>query len=914
MQRLLGRSWERRLRLDTSQVDKVAEIIFSTRKTPAQKSDALISEFGFTRWTIGQLPSSIGLLLGSIIVGKHTSTELFQFKRPQTVSSFPQPDEIAQIARIRWPRDVRRDNVRAMLDSTKPVLIATQHLDAGTDGEIREAQEQFLLATWTRYLSQAFGRAFFNFRTVLPNPAEALTVPNLCLSARIYPSNLTYDLTSTEHLKHLREWGEFYNGIAAGLSIVGADVTRVDHEWLTLCHTNDKISPPTAAGLLYAFGMNGHLPNFNTFHIHEVLASLDKFPSIALLLGMAMSKLGTGDRQVHKMLTTHLPFLMGPTMLNLKIDPLIQTSAVAGLGLLFAQTGHTKVVNKLLNEIGKSLRADEEPSPELPAYKLSAGFAIGLICLGLGDEIAAARPPFKEKLPSIPDRLRTLMIGGPKDKCVFIQPQLLTCSDTQAATTTSQESRSNHVREGTNVNVHMTAHPATIALGLMYMRTGNLQIAGDLECRTRYLCLKKYVQMCLKFPSDVEVTISDREQAYWDELVDRETVAEVYLYAMTAACFAIALKFSGIIGETYEDILKILNSAEEHRMLFLMHDFNIENIEWPARHLVKAAHRSVVNLCADMILLSMAILNVGRGKVNTIRFARYRRSQDCELSFWAHNLWKYNEEMSVHRSLAMLFLGEGRYGFKRDNLAIALLVISMYPIVAHHVADNRLYHQPLRFLWTQAVEPRLLVPMCRKKNKPIRCDIEMRFKDSSLRPCYCSAPMMLPPIEDLTLIELSGAGVEKIRFDLTKEDRKNELIEILTTGHGRVPVTVTESCLDDNELAQQKDWTLRQIFDHRVERPGGKAVKFAKEYERMKMSSHPGGPGDLRWRSIDSVPAIRQYLKTLHMEITSSPPSLASFVVDDVKLASCVAKYVDNNSLANRLDIEAQRLEHATEL
>lgn len=110
--------------------------------------------------------------------------------------TFPQPEEMAQIARIRWPRDVRRDNVRAMLDSTKPVLIATQHLydsvyffqnflylsrcfltctcssnvrmqmfsDAGTDGEIREAQEQFLSATWTRYLSQAFGRAFFELR------------------------------------------------------------------------------------------------------------------------------------------------------------------------------------------------------------------------------------------------------------------------------------------------------------------------------------------------------------------------------------------------------------------------------------------------------------------------------------------------------------------------------------------------------------------------------------------------------------------------------------------------------------------------------------------------------------------------------------------------------------------------------
>ncbi|KAK6024477.1 hypothetical protein OSTOST_09711, partial [Ostertagia ostertagi] len=463
-------------------------------------------------------------------------------------------------------------------------------------------------------------------------------------------------------------------------------------------------------------------------------------------------------------------------------------------------------VNGEILQIGKSLRADEEPSPELSAYKLSAGFAIGLICLGLGDEIAAARPPFKQPLPSIPDRLLALMLGGPrgnqcvfihpqlitcpdvntatptppqesrsnhvripsiiheyaqtvlkfpskvevditdkemaywdevvdtvakvynssrsteymvqfilnqlahilecshvnldlslkflcykvlffefscktlqvylyamtaacfamalKNQCVFIHPQLITCPDVNTATPTPpQESRSNHVREGPNVNVHMTAHPATIALGLMYMRTGNTAIARELELPATISMLEEirpdvipsiiheYAQTVLKFPSKVEVDITDKEMAYWDEVVDRETVAEVYLYAMTAACFAMALKYSGTIGEKQEN---------EERMQFLMHDFNIESIDWPARHMIRAANRSVVNLCADMMLLSMAILNVGRGKIETIRFARYRRSHDYELSYWSHHPWKFHEEMSVHRALAMLFLGEGR--------------------------------------------------------------------------------------------------------------------------------------------------------------------------------------------------------------------------------------------------------------
>ncbi|WKY14040.1 hypothetical protein Q1695_004680 [Nippostrongylus brasiliensis] len=570
------------------------------------------------------------------------------------------------------------------------------------------------------------------------------------------------------------------------------------------------------------------------------------------------------------MLTTHLPFLMGPTMLNLKIDPLIQTSAVTGLGLLFAQTGYTNVVNKLLNEIGKSLRADEEPSPELYAYKLSAGFAIGLICLGLGDVVEGARPPFKQPLPPIPDRLLALMLGGPRDQCVFIHPQLISCPDVQTASTAPpQEHRSNHVREGPNVNVHMTAHPATIALGLMYMRTGNTNIARELELPSTISMLEEirpdvvfvrvlarslvlwdsiepssawidkqipnviheYALAVLKFPSDNEVDITDKELAYWDEVVDRETVAEVYLYAMTGACFAMSLKYSGAIGDVQQQVNKLLRK----KMEFLMHDFNIETIDWPARHMIRAANRSVVNLCADMMLTSMAILNVGSASVDTIRFARYRRLHDYELSYWSHYPWKYHEEMSVHRALATLLLGEGRYGFKRDNLSIALLVISMYPIVAHNVADNRLYHQPLRFLWTHAVEPRLLVPICRKTNQPIQCDLFIEFKDSTCSVSYCTAPILLAPVEDLKSLTINGRGVEEVHFDLTNEDRKRDLHEVLTSGHGRLPLTVSDSCLDDNELAQQSDWTLRQIFDHRAERPCCKVTKLTMELERMKM-------------------------------------------------------------------------------
>lgn len=61
------------------------------------------------------------------------------------------------------------------------------------------------------------------------------------------------------------------------------------------------------------------------------------------------------------------------------------------------------------------------------------------------------------------------------------------------------------------------------------------------------------------------------------------------------------------------------------------------------------------------------------------------------------------------------------------------------------------------------------------------------------------------------------------------------------------------SCLDDRELAQQEDWTLRQIFDHRLERPGCKVTKLAKELERMKMVRRP-----FRWFVVHFGPACTQ--------------------------------------------------------
>lgn len=85
---------------------------------------------------------------------------------------------------------------------------------------------------------------------------------------------------------------------------------------------------------------------------------------------------------MYKMMVTHLPFMMGPTLLELHIDTMIQTAALVALGLLFAQSSHMGILSQLINEIGRPACPDCEPPTDRYSYSLAAGFAIGLIALG----------------------------------------------------------------------------------------------------------------------------------------------------------------------------------------------------------------------------------------------------------------------------------------------------------------------------------------------------------------------------------------------------------------------------------------------------------------------------------------------------------------------------------------------------
>ncbi|MFH4976689.1 hypothetical protein AB6A40_003398 [Gnathostoma spinigerum] len=441
------------------------------------------SLFNISRGTLLHIPPSLALMICDILYSPSLrSIPYLSMESNYQPSSLPTPDELQIALRLRWPDDLRFNNATQMLDSSRPIFIPSRIQGTLTDAEHHELQDQLLAAVASRTMAQTFGRAAIELRTRSPLLNRPLDIPTVCLQGRVHPTNAPLDLSQTEMLKTMIEWSSYYSGVAAGLRLPDSTCLQLHSEWLSMSASCQQSN--VSAGLMLAFGLNGHITNMNLFTIHELLTANDRLMSISILLGYAVSRRGTADLQVYKMVVTHLPFLMGPTLLELHIDPMVQTAALVSLGLLFACTSHIGIINQLINEIGRSAPPEQEPSVERYSYSLAAGFAIGLIALGKGDDLSTD-VPFAENIPSPVSRLVVLMEGGRRSQCVFpVSGMNEYRNGSHPSDHRTSVPQSNHAKESENVNIHLTGGAAAVALGLVYLRTSN-----------------KWAANCLKIPS-----------------------------------------------------------------------------------------------------------------------------------------------------------------------------------------------------------------------------------------------------------------------------------------------------------------------------------------------------------------------------------------------------------------------------
>jgi anaphase-promoting complex subunit 1 len=365
-------------------------------------------------------------------------------------------------------------------------------------------------------------------------------VPKLEFAVRVQPLNTILPNDPGKISPEARNWAEFHNGVAAGLRISPLSQS-IDSSWIAFNKPTEL--SPQHAGFLFGLGLNGHLKSMLTWHTFSYLTPKHDLTSVAVLLGLAAAHVGSGNKQVTKLLAVHTPALLPLPSVDLNIPLLIQAAGISGVGLLYLGTKNRHMAEVVLHEIGRRDLVQAEPSREHhEAYALSAALAFGMIMVGTNADISSLADMH------LISTLRLFIHGDPPSLTKPSRPPF---------------------------DVNVTAPAATMALGLMFLKTGRKDIAHILALPDTAMTLH-YIQ-----PSFLLLRTLGRSLILWhaiqssrewvkaqlpSEIRDaveqqgRKTINDsfelAYYHIVSGSCIAIGLKYAGTAQqEAYETLI-----------------------------------------------------------------------------------------------------------------------------------------------------------------------------------------------------------------------------------------------------------------------------------------------------------------------------------------------------------------------
>ncbi|XP_030854571.1 anaphase-promoting complex subunit 1 [Strongylocentrotus purpuratus] len=671
-----------------------------------------------------------------------------------------------ELLRLRFPDDLRVQEVRRLLQSSKPVTIALTQKPETSDHEFIEEQELHLLLVSQRTMALPVGRGIFTLGTSNAVITEPLHVPKLNLTGKAPPRNNTINFVNIDVPTNMNSWPLFHNGVAAGLKITRGD-NQIDSAWIVYNRPQTTELHNEHAGFLMALGLNGHLSNLDKLNIHNYLCSGHEMTSVGLLLGLAAAKRGTMDVTTTKILCIHISSLLPPTSTELDVPHSVQVAAILGTGLVYQKTAHRHVAEVLLGEIGRP------PGPELnnctnrESYSLAAGLALGMVTLGRGSGAVGLSDL------NIPDQLYHYMAGGHKKHV--------------SGSSREKKSPCYQIREGDQVNLDVTSPGATLALGLMFLQTGNRAVADWLAApdTQSLLDMVKPDFLLLRALSRGLVLWDDiRPTSEWidsnippivkkyafkantaenngDEEIDYQTMSQAICNIGAGACFVLGLRFAGTANKCAYDCLlsylkKLMNRASQP--------------------LVDVAGRTTFKTCLYTILLALAMVMAGTGDVELLRVARGLRSR-------VHNDISYGNHMACSMAIGLLFMGGGRYTLSTSQESVAALITSLFPCFPGNSKGNRYHLQALRHLYVLAAEPRLILPKDVETGKPCYVPLEVTLKESEWHDetiLKLMAPCIIGELRSLKSVRILGPRYLGVTLNLERD--LDTLKGLLTSG------------------------------------------------------------------------------------------------------------------------------------
>lgn len=650
---------------------------------------------------------------------------------------------LLRATRLRFPQDHRVKDVFHLLDGARPPLVFCERKPGMSDHDLIQVQQVRLRRLLSGSLASAVGRGamLLSTRATAPGAQHSdkpvlQSVPVLAKCGVVPPQNVSLSLDERHQLSY--SWPAFHNGVASALGTSSHHhrlVGRGDEATAALAHrdwmrswilfnkpkSKDAYALDTHAGVLLAWGLNGDLAALSLADTYEHLETPHELTSIAILLGLGASKPGTCDGNVRKTLTLHVPALFPVEFSEIDVVPAtVQCAALCGLGLLYRGTCNRLMCEFLLEEMSHSLPTSDAGVEHQGAYCVSAGLALGHVALGLG-----AVPGGLAGLADleVEDRLHLLIAGGPAIEALqFSSSQhhqqqadmndLFASSAFSSSSTgsgvgvggaaggvtggnhkprlSSPESKCARVLEGKHVNTDVTAPGATLALGLVYLKSNDHSVANRLAApATRYLLENIRPDLLLYRVWAKSLVLWDEVQpslvwiqshvppvvaASTGDVQDAKYFGQVRMYILSGACLGMGFRFVGTGSTPARDCLLGLFYAQ-----------------------LDSEPQPVLLSC---ICTALGLIMAGTGDLDSLKAVRAFTKSRLTRPFGLAQL--------ASQSLGFLFLGAGKRSFNSKNESIAALVHAVFPKTCLSVEDNTQYLQALRHLYVLATECRVV--------------------------------------------------------------------------------------------------------------------------------------------------------------------------------------------------------------
>ncbi|KAI0790915.1 hypothetical protein C8Q75DRAFT_758459 [Abortiporus biennis] len=628
----------------------------------------------------------------------------------------------------RFGQDRRVEEVSRMLCSSAiPVIKLVDRPELNEHDQAKEQQHQVMRMA-ERTLALPLGRALFTFASAHIVTRESYAIPKLEFSVRIQPQSILITPDVTKIPLECISWGEFHNGVAAGLRI-SPYCTEVESSWIKFNKPTDLSSEH--AGFLFALGLTGHLKEMLTWHTFSYLTPKHDLTSIAILLGLAAANLGTSNKQVTKLIAVHTPALLPTPSVDLNVPLITQAAGLAGIGLLYMGTKNRRMAEICLNQISRKDLLQPDLSNEFrESYTITSALAFGMIMLGKGSQIPADEDIF--------ERLAVLIHGAVYEDI---------------------DTKFGYAGGGRPpFDTNLTSPAATIALGLMFLKTERQDVADILiipdtvltldRIQPNFLLLRTLAKALIMWDpvtpnedwlkAQVPDTIKVAMEARFNKTGPVNESYELAYYNIVTGCaFAVALKFAGTASE------------EAYQLLVKYYDlfYNLSLSTGPAfeQRIRRAAIRDGLNL----ISISLSMVMAGTGEINTLRRLRFAYGMYSQPV-------RYGTHVSNHVSLGLLFLGGGRYTLGTSDGAIACMLAAFFPRFPQISSDNKTYLQALRHLWVLAVEPRCLITRDVDTKEVVYLPLKMKVKEEKggVGTSHFVAPTLIPEIDKLLSIRV----------------------------------------------------------------------------------------------------------------------------------------------------------------